>query len=1001
MMLKGQLRYGLYVKLCLATVMCAFWAGPVFAAQQPASEPTQYKIFALKHISPERGRQYLAQANLGTVSQLPGASVLLVTATPGELTRAAAVLKVVDSEQEFVIKAISSASKAGSLPSNEQIAAEVGDISIGTFASPPENKTGAKAIIDVHKGFVVAIAPAGLFEKIVSAISTIEPSTERVAEEPVTEPVEPNEPNAVATAPEPKIKTTTPKTKTARTIAGAALYEPEPLPNGDEVLNLSLPEKLDIVHLLGLVGEYLNLDYMYDPTLIKGEVTLKLHGKLRGAMRVKDLYPLLESVLKFRGFAMTRKGNLVTIVPVAQVLEIDPTLRTEKNKLEHGDVIITCAFQLKHIDTTSAVNLLSGMKLGTSVTPIPDTATIIVTEYAYRMSRIQELLEMIDKPGVPRQFRFRQLKYTMAKTLAPKVKSLAEQLGTVSITVAATTAAPPVPGMPPSRIPPTLPMVRPTAPAAAGAQPTVYLDADERTNRILMIGVEEQLTVVEGLIESLDVAQQDLRAMKLYKIEFVDADEVKKKLQELGVIGGAVETPSRITGGPRVTAATAEGAQAAQSPVSRTPGATSSQTTEALVEAPQVVVLASTNSLLINATPEQHTQIAAIIKYVDSETKADVIPYKIYKLENQKPEDLTQVLEKLIQETTKDKEGKIEKVVKRTEEEIVIVPDKNTFCLIVYASKKNQEWIGSLIKTLDQRRPQVLIDVTLVEVSRSDLFDLDLQLASKFPSLEPGAKMDVVGSIKEPFLSTRSREVFSSPGTGVGEGFYSDRHIQALLTAMQDKSYGRVLAKPKILVNDGQPGTIKTTDTTNVKLEEYIPGVLDKPDRTISRWEPYTAGITLTITPNISEGELMLLEVELIRSDFGDTPTAGSPPDKRESNIKSTVTVPDGRTIILGGLLKLNQSKGGSKIPILGDIPVAGGLFRSTSNTDRESKLYVFVKANILRPNDVAKGLPDLEKISDVNKMAFQKFEDEFQGYKDWPGIKPRPMNPQRVLEVE
>lgn len=261
--------------------------------------------------------------------------------------------------------------------------------------------------------------------------------------------------------------------------------------------------------------------------------------------------------------------------------------------------------------------------------------------------------------------------------------------------------------------------------------------------------------------------------------------------------------------------------------------------------------------------------------------------------------------------------------------------------------------------------------------------------------------MDVVGSIKEPFLGYKSREWFSSPKTGVGEGFYSDQHIQALLTAIQEKTYGRVLAKPKILVNDGQPGTIKTTDTTNVKLEEFISGGPDKPDRTVPRWEPYTAGITLTITPNISEGELLLLEVKLTRSDFGDKPVQGSPPDKRESDIESTVTVPDGRTIILGGLLKLNQSKGGSKIPILGDIPVAGGLFRSTSNTDRESKLYVFVKANILRPNEITAGLPDLEKASEQNKMAFEKFEEQFQTYEDWPGIKPKPMNPRRVLDVE
>ena len=134
---------------------------------------------------------------------------------------------------------------------------------------------------------------------------------------------------------------------------------------------------------------------------------------------------------------------------------------------------------------------------------------------------------------------------------------------------------------------------------------------------------------------------------------------------------------------------------------------------------------------------------------------------------------------------------------------------------------------------------------------------------------------------------------------------------------------------------------IQTTEKTNVKLEEFISGGPDKPDRAVPRWEPYTAGITLTITPNISEGDLLLLDVKLTRSDFGEVPAEGSPPDITESDIETTVTVPDGRTIILGGLLKLNQVKGGTKVPILGDIPGIGGLFRSTSNTDRETKLYI------------------------------------------------------------
>ncbi|GAG22901.1 unnamed protein product, partial [marine sediment metagenome] len=148
------------------------------------------------------------------------------------------------------------------------------------------------------------------------------------------------------------------------------LYEPEPIPIGEEELTLDLPEKLNVVDLLDLVGKYLNLDYMYDPAKVKGEVTLKLQGPVK----VKELYPLAESVLKFRNFVMTRKGNLVTIVPSGEVLNIDPILiYDEKGKVEYGDVIVTRLFNLRYIDTASAKNLLSQMKLGANITDIADT----------------------------------------------------------------------------------------------------------------------------------------------------------------------------------------------------------------------------------------------------------------------------------------------------------------------------------------------------------------------------------------------------------------------------------------------------------------------------------------------------------------------------------------------------------------------------------------------------------------------------------------------------
>jgi len=817
--------------------------------------------------------------------------------------------------------------------------------------------------------------------------------------------------------------------------AEPAAYEPGKMLNGDRVIDLALPEKLPVIQLLDLVAKYMNLTYIYDPAKISGEVTLKLNGDLRGSMKVKDLYLLLESVLKFQNLAMTRRGKVVTIVPATDVLTVDPRLvGPGEAAAEVGDVIVTRVFALEHIDTASAQNLLESMKLSVGITPIVESGTLIVTAYAHRMARIEQLLKMVDKPGEPRKFRYRQLRYTMAKNLAEKVKALAEQLENVSVTVGSeggsstTTAVRKLPGETDAAYRQRQSRLRATAAARARAtaarkpvekptKPGVYLDADERTNRILMIGVEEQLKVVDTLVDALDVEQQDLRSMKLYRIEHVDAEEVNRKLQEFGIVTKIPETntSSRITGGPRTTAGQTAAAQArAAAAVAAATGATAEGISEeGPVEEPQVVVVESTNSLLVNATPEQHARIETIIGYVDSETLENEIPYKIYPLENSSPDHLATVLQSLIQETTQnqDKEGKVvETVIKKKEDEITIVPDPNTYSLIVYASKKNQEWISNLVKQLDKRRPQVLIDVTLVEITKQDQFTYDLNLIESFPNLlnVSGMTGADTGLVEQLFSSPRDHYVDLQSNSGDFTGYYADRHVQVLLQAMNSKNYGRVLAKPKILVNDNEPGTISTTDTTYVEKTSSIPvssggaGSDTTLIQTAKDYAPYEAGITLDITPHISEGDLLRLDISLIRSDFLPGGDATRPPNTTASEVRTAVTIPDGSTVILGGLLKLNQNKGGTKVPILGDLPLVGGLFRSVNNEDRQTKLYVFVKAEVIRPEQgLASGMEDLEKLSERNRLAFEQHETEFQGYQSWPGIPATPVGPEKVLEAQ
>lgn len=767
-------------------------------------------------------------------------------------------------------------------------------------------------------------------------------------------------------------------------VTTAASGSSAELQNGEDILDLDLPEAMTLIQLLDLAGEYLDLHCVYDPVDIGNQtVALKLNGGLQGEMKIKDLYTLLETVLKFKGLAMIRrKDKLVTIVPVSQALDTDPQLVDVKSKMvQAGDMVVTRVFELQHVDVASIMNLLQSMKLGVAVSSSEESQILFVTCYAHRMSRIEQLVSMLDRPGKSRECLFRRLRYTAAPALADKVRTLAQELQGIPVAMASGAGT----------LSPQQGKISSGSKAAgSGLGQPVYLDTDERTNRILMIGYKEQITLLEKLIDALDVAQEDLRTLQEYKIQHVNAEEVKTKLGELDIIGVSQATSPRITTNRPTEPGT-----------TGTLTMSTTSTSEALARKPQVIVIESTNSLLVNATAEQHAQIATIINYVDSRMPEEERPYKIYPLENSSPGHLADLLKQLIGETGKDKEDKIVKdITIRRQEQIIIVPDPNTFSLIVYTSRENQEWIESLIKSLDKRRPQVLIDVTLVEITRTDTFEYDLNLVAS-------AKEAVIGNIGiDPIqtIDSRSRieggfNLLDQGGnpTGQTKAFYSDDKVQALLTAIARKNYGRVLAKPKILVDDGQEGEISTTDeTTYVKESVQVPsqgGAITTRD-----FELIEAKIQLQITPHISEGDLLRLDVHLSREDFGTRPTEGAPPDKTTSEITTAVFVPDNHTVILGGLVKLNQSKGGSKVPILGDIPLVGALFRSVDNSDIEKKLYVFLKANIVRPYEEAR-LADLQKISEDHREAFEKSEAEFQKHEDFPGITPKPMEPERILE--
>ena len=166
-----------------------------------------------------------------------------------------------------------------------------------------------------------------------------------------------------------------------------------------------------------------------------------------------------------------------------------------------------------------------------------------------------------------------------------------------------------------------------------------------------------------------------------------------------------------------------------------------------------------------------------------------------------------------------------------------------------------------------------------------------------------------------------------------------------------------------------QPGS----DTPIVTFDEYV-----------------DAGTTLTITPHISEGDFIRLDITLAVDSFDGTGSANVPPPKSTNEIHTVVNVPDGMTIILGGLTTSNDSVTVNKIPFLGDLPLIGALFRNVTRGEGQTVLYVFVRSQIVRSRaeDGNGNFEDLERLSRPIREDLRDQEQDFNRQNLIPGVE-------------
>jgi type IV pilus assembly protein PilQ len=156
-----------------------------------------------------------------------------------------------------------------------------------------------------------------------------------------------------------------------------------------------------------------------------------------------------------------------------------------------------------------------------------------------------------------------------------------------------------------------------------------------------------------------------------------------------------------------------------------------------------------------------------------------------------------------------------------------------------------------------------------------------------------------------------------------------------------------------VLVNDNNVGTL-----SSISEFPYASVNASQTVATTSFGDYAQAGTEITVTPHISEADYLQLEYSVVLSSFTGNPvTQGGttlPPPRKSDSVQSQVTIPDGSTIVVGGLNRRNFSQGVDQIPFLGDIPVLGYLFSNRNNMDSSTTLFVFIRPVILRDDKFA-----------------------------------------------
>ncbi|MEC8380596.1 MAG: type II secretion system secretin GspD, partial [Myxococcota bacterium] len=420
-----------------------------------------------------------------------------------------------------------------------------------------------------------------------------------------------------------------------------------------------------------------------------------------------------------------------------------------------------------------------------------------------------------------------------------------------------------------------------------------------------------------------------------------------------------------------------------------------------------------TNSVIMMANEEALEEVADLIADLDVDVDpASRAQIHVIYLEHAKAEDVSQVLSNLSNSTgtsssasrgrsrganskrssggknTKgaDSSESTQSAVAAFDSGVRITSDENTNSLVIIATPDQIRYIKQVIDKLDIRRKQVFIEAVILELAsdESQEFGLGAHLGkpnedgslSIFSTQLNGSSLGLSADL----LSGMAMGVFGEPvsvSVSDGAGGAADLAIPAFgiaLNALQSNSAVNILSTPNIMTMDNEEASI----VVGRNIPFPVSTGRDNNNNPIISYQREDVATTLKVTPQVNESNYVTLtvfqEVQEVEEDSQglDVSTAGFITSKRSAD--TTVVVKDNQTIVIGGLIGSTDTEVETKIPILGDIPVLGRLFRGKRISQRKSNMLIFLTPHVI--DDEA----DLEEVYQVKVAQRQEFIRRFYG---------------------